>query len=219
MQFTTIFFDLDDTLYPANTGLWETIRQRMGDYMHEKLGIAQEEIPTLRVRYLETFGTTLRGLQHAYDVDAEDYLAYVHNLPLEKYIAPNPELRQMLLSLPLKRWIFTNADSNHARRVLHLLHLSDCFHGIIDVRALGFINKPDPSAYHLALDFAGEIIPEHCILIEDSSRNLAPAKTMGFTTVLISSRPSDPSADHVIPYINDLKSILPDLWRNGGSGG
>jgi putative hydrolase of the HAD superfamily len=187
--------------------------------MHERLGISKDEIPALRTRYLETYGTTLRGLQHSYEIDTEDYLAYVHNLPLERYLAPNPELRQILLNLPLKRWIFTNSDDNHAHRVMNLLNVSDCFHGIIDVRVLGFINKPDPLAYQIALKTAGESMPERCILIDDSPRNLAPAKMIGFTTVLVSNRLQDASADHVIPRINDLKTALPVLWRNGGSVG
>jgi putative hydrolase of the HAD superfamily len=116
MPYTTIFFDLDDTLYPVQAGLWEAIRNRMSQYMAERMGLPVEQIDALRKQSLETYGTTLRGLQHNYHSDSDDYLAYVHDLPLDKFIQPDPVVRQMLLSLPLHRWIFTNADSQHAQR-------------------------------------------------------------------------------------------------------
>ena len=65
--------------------------------MYERIGLSWEEIPQLRQAYYENYGTTLRGLQQHYQVDAEDYLAYVHDLPLEDYLEPDPELRELLL--------------------------------------------------------------------------------------------------------------------------
>src|SRR5512139_439566 len=89
MGFKSLYFDLDDTLYPPGSGLWDAIRDRMNIYMQKYLDLPLAEIATIRQGYLETYGTTLRGLQAHYDVDAEDYLAYVHDLPLEEYIQPD----------------------------------------------------------------------------------------------------------------------------------
>jgi putative hydrolase of the HAD superfamily len=159
MTFTTLFFDLDDTIYPNTNGLWPAIRERMGEYMAERLGLPREQVQGLRRSYYETYGTTLRGLQAHHQVDADDFLAYVHDLPLERYLTPDPELRALLLSLPQPKWIFTNADEGHARRVLAVSNLSDCFDGIIDVRASRFACKPEPVAYQGALALAGERDP------------------------------------------------------------
>ena len=156
MGYSTIFFDLDDTLYASSNGLWEAIQARMNRYMAERLNIPQDKVPELRRSYYETYGTTLRGLQRHYQVDADDYLNYVHDLPLQEYLSPAPDFRAMVLSLPQKRWVFTNADDDHARRVLAILGLSDCFAGIIDVRAIAFACKPEPVAYHRALALAGK---------------------------------------------------------------
>ncbi len=71
----------------------------------------RREIPAIRRHYFETYGTTLRGLQKHHQVDTDDYLAYVHDLPLEQYIQPNPALHDLLVSLPQRRFIFTNADA------------------------------------------------------------------------------------------------------------
>ena len=51
MRFTTVFFDLDDTLYPSSTGLWAAIRERMNIYMRERLGIPEKDVPQLREQY------------------------------------------------------------------------------------------------------------------------------------------------------------------------
>jgi len=221
MAFSTLFFDLDDTLYPPSNGLWAAIRGRISSYMHEQLGISMDEVPLLRQHYLEAYGTALRGLQHHYPVDSEDYLAYVHDLPLEEYIHPNPALGDMLRSLPQKRWIFTNADDRHAYRVLNILGITDCFEGVIDVRRLGFLNKPEIKAHHLALKIAGESDPKRCVLLDDSWRNMAPAKSMGMTTVLVSPKagnnnPESLKADYWMYDILDLPFTLPQIWSVPG---
>ena len=218
MPYTTLFIDLDDTLYPATTGLWPAIRDRMSEFMVERLGLSMEEVVPLRRRYYETYGTTLRGLQKHYQVDADDFLAYVHDLPLERYIQPNADLAALLDSLPQRKWVFTNADDAHARRVLNVLGLSHCFQGIADVRALHFYCKPELEAYQRALSLAGEVDPQRCVLIDDSPRNLVSAAALGFTTVLVSINDPDPpigqarpGIDHVIPSLSCLPQALPQL--------
>ena len=213
MRFTTVFFDLDDTLYPSSAGLWFAIRERMSRYMVERMCLPLEQVDNLRRHYLETYGTTLRGLQHEFHIDSDDYLAYVHDLPLAEYIQPVPKVREMLLSLPKQRWIFTNSDINHVRRVLTTLDLDTCFHGIIDVRALDFLNKPDPLAYKCALKIAGEPISQRCVLLDDSLHNLVPARQMGFTTVLVNPDQQNGNTDYQISKIEDLPNALPELWK------
>lgn len=212
MRFSHIFFDLDDTLYPSTNGLWDSIRQRMNEYMLERLNIPPERVAVIRRQYFETYGTTLRGLQLHYQVDADDFLAYVHDLPIETVISPDPGLRTLLQSLSQPKWIFTNADANHAGRVLSALGVRDCFNGIIDIRAMNFICKPDPQAYQIALNKVGESIPENCVYLDDATRNLAPAFEMGFFTILVSSNGNEPMAKHTINRPHDLPRVLPELW-------
>ncbi len=212
VTWTTLFFDLDDTLYSNTNGLWEAIRRRMSDYLFDPLGFAPDEIQTIRHEYYVTYGTTLRGLQLNHEVDADDYLAYVHDLPLEEYISPDPLLYGLLESLPQKKWIFTNADKNHAERVLHALAIQDFFSDIIDVRALGFLCKPDEKAYQVALKLAGETNPGNCVLFDDSIRNLIPAHQAGFTTVLVGNEDIHPAASYSVHRLIDLPQVFPQLW-------
>jgi FMN phosphatase YigB (HAD superfamily) len=83
---STIFFDVDDTLYAADSGLWLQIKERIGLYMSERLQIPAAQVPTLRRSLFEQYGTTLRGLQANYHFEVADFLAYVHDVPLNDYI-------------------------------------------------------------------------------------------------------------------------------------
>jgi putative hydrolase of the HAD superfamily len=218
MRPTTLFFDLDGTVYENTNGLWDAIRDRMNQYMYERLNLPPAEVSVLRRKYYESYGTTLRGLQIHHHIDPDEYLAYVHDLPLEAYLKPDAGLRTLLLSLPQMRWIFTNADAAHANRVLTILDIGDCFQGIIDVRALRFHCKPEQQAYLMALELAGESDPHNCVLLDDSSRNLAPAHRLGFTTVLVGRDGTDPAADYTAARLYDLAGTMPDLWLDDNTG-
>jgi putative hydrolase of the HAD superfamily len=213
MSFTTLFFDLDDTIYPPGSGLWDAIKERMTLYMIERLSISPDEVHTLRLAYYEQYGTTLRGLQHHHRIDADDFLAYVHDVPLVSYLKPDSQLRTLLQSLPQRKWIFTNADAAHAERVLAALQLEAYFQGIIDIRRTGFACKPEEPAYQAALQASGESLPERCIFLDDSPRNLEPARQMGFCTVLVRDGRPDPAAHYSIASLLELPAVLPVLLQ------
>jgi putative hydrolase of the HAD superfamily len=212
MSYSTLFFDLDETIYTKGNGLWDAIATRMNEYIRVNLDLPPEDVIELRRKYYQSYGTTLRGLQLHHHVDTDDYLAYVHDLPLEDFIQPDLQLRNLLLGLPQRKWIFTNADKNHASRVLKIIGISDCFDGILDVTAIGFLCKPEVEAYQRALTLANVDNPENSILLDDSIRNLIPAKDLGFTTILVGSNGSNPAVDYVIKSLHDLPQAMPALW-------
>ena len=195
VKFTTIFFDLDDTLYPASTGLWHAIKERMNVYMRERMGFAPADIPRLREKYFREYGTTLRGLQANHKMDVDDFLAFVHDLPLGDYLAPNPTLRSVLASLPTRKLIFTNADISHARRVLAALELDDLFDSIVDVNAVAPYCKPMPESFRIAMETANESDPARCVMIDDLSRTTRAAREFGMFGILYGQDESDPGAD------------------------
>ena len=214
MQFTTVLFDLDGTLYTNTTGLWQKIKERITCYLTERMGFTYEEQEHIRDHYLKTYGTTLRGLQENYHVDTDDYLAFVHDVPLEEFITPDPELRSLLLRIKCQKWIFSNADNDHVMRVSHVLGIQDCFDGIIDIRKLGFVCKPDIQAYHKALQILNQPLPSKCVFIDDAERNLVPARELGMYTVQIieNGNIGDETAQARIHSIHELPQILPELW-------
>lgn len=184
MRFSTLFFDLDDTLYPSSTGLWHAIRERMNLYMRDRLGIPENDIPFLREQYFKMYGTTLRGLQQRHNVDKEEYLAFVHDLPLGEYLTPNRVVRQVIEALPTRNLIFTNADVSHARRVLTALQLDDLFETIVDVNAVEPYCKPMPESFAIAMDLADEPDPRKCVMIDDLPRTTRAALEVGMASLL-----------------------------------
>ena len=210
MRFTTLFFDLDDTLYPHSTGLWELIKNRMNLYMVKRMGLPEKDVPALREQYFKMYGTTLRGLQARHQVDKQDFLAYVHEVPLEKYLTPDPIQRSIIASLPNRKLIFTNADINHARRVLAALQLDDLFDAIIDINAVAPYCKPMPESFAIVQELADEPDPRKCVLIDDLPRTTRAALEVGMASLLYGADEPTSDASGVFTDWNHLPILLGD---------
>lgn len=208
MNFTTIFFDLDDTLYPASSGLWPTLKARMSQYMIERMHIPAEDVPGLREKYFREYGTTLRGLQARHKIDVQDFLAYVHDVNLKDYIHPDPQQQAVLAFLPTRNLIFTNSDVNHARRVLHALQIEEYFSEIVDVNRMSPYCKPNPESFTLALDIAGESNPSRCVMIDDLPNTVKAAKGLGMYSILFGATTSNGDADASLSDWMQLPALL-----------
>ena len=209
--FRVLFLDLDDTLYPSSTGLWEAIGERILSYMVDVAGVPVERAAGLRDEYFRAYGTTLTGLRLHQGIDPLDYLRYVHDVPLERYLTPDPAVREALMGVALRRIVFTNADRGHAERVLARLHLTDAIDQIIDVIDVGWTPKPAEEAYTQALAAASESDPKACLLLDDLARNLLPAERLGMTGVLVGRKESADGVRHRIDSIVDLPALLVGL--------
>jgi putative hydrolase of the HAD superfamily len=208
MRFTTLFFDLDDTLYPSAAGLWHAIKDRMNIYMIERLGIPEKDVPILREQYFKMYGTTLRGLQERHNVDKEDFLAFVHDLPLKEYLIPNPTLREVIAALPTRNLIFTNADVPHARRVLTALQLDDLFETVVDVNAVAPYCKPMPESFAIAMELADEPDPRKCVMIDDLPRTTRAALNVGMASLLYGCAEPTEDASGIFTDWKDLPVLL-----------
>jgi putative hydrolase of the HAD superfamily len=210
--------DLDNTLYPPDSGVMPAVGRRMLRYIVERVDLPPDEAEQLKLQYFHEYGTTMRGLILHHGIDPEDYLAFVHDVPLEGYIGPNPDLDTMLAGIPLRKAVFTNADREHAIRVLDLLGVRHHFERIADVRDFGFNSKPHPSAYQCTLDVL-DARPDECMMVDDSAENLAPAKALGMLTVLVGDVPpfSAPSQDGTDVHITDILGLAAAIrpWMRG----
>lgn len=211
MAYTTIFFDLDDTIYPPASGLWQELSHRMSLYIHEKLNVDIEAIPEMRKRLFSTYGTTMRGLVAEYGIDSLDFLEFVHEVPLENYIMPDPALRSILQRFSQDKFIFTNADSHHASRVLKYLGIDDLFAGVIDILAVAPYYKPQPEAFSVALEKAGSLDPARCIFLDDYPANISTAREMGFYTIYVGDDHQDVESHARISSLNEIEQFLPVL--------
>ena len=211
-----LFLDVDDTLYPRDSGLWFAIRNRIQRYIETNFDLDPQEAASMRERFLSQYGTTLRGLQVEFSVDAKDYLKYVHDVNVASYLKPNPALRRMLEALTIPTYYFTNAYRTHVERVLHALGISGLPIEIIDIATLEYQNKPLPAAYDRALSIAGDPDPSAAFLVDDRSVNLIPASSREMFTVLVGPESNGFQPDARIDQINQLTSCIPSAFREMG---
>jgi len=176
--------------------------------MRERMGIPENDIARLREKYFAQYGTTLRGLQANHEINVEDFLAYVHDLPLGDYLTPDPVLRSVIASLPTRNLIFTNADIPHAERVLAALNLRDLFSTIVDVTTVAPYCKPMPESFAIAMKLAGETDPARCVMIDDISRTTRAAKQAGMFSILFGETATNGDADASLSDWNELTNIL-----------
>ena len=178
-------FDLDNTLYPAESDLFSQVDVKIGEYVQNFLGIDPVAARKVQKSYLLDHGTTLGGLMANHNVDPQHYLDSVHDIDLSP-IEDDPALRKMLLSLKGRRLVFTNADQPYAEKVLDRLGIKDLFEGIFDIHAASLAPKPRPHVYDLFLGKYG-VDPSRAIMFEDMVRNLIPAHALGMATVWINT--------------------------------
>lgn len=213
MTYQTLFFDLDGTLYPPANGLLKAINHRIRSYLIEEMQFSAGQALDLQEKYFHQYGTTLVGLRNHHQINTDHYLAYVHELPLEKYLSPDPALRKLITSLHQPKWIFTNSSKPYAQKVITILGVDDQFQGIIDSTRVDHQTKPAPQAYQQAMEIAGVRDPAHCVLFDDHMENLNPAQELGMFTVLISPDSMPSRADLQMNQLHDLPLRFPQLWN------
>mgnify|MGYP005710690531 FL=1 len=124
---TNWVFDLDNTLYKAECGLFDKVHILMGKFIEEKLNLASGDAQALRSKYYHQYGTTLRGLMIEHQVNPDEYLDYVHQINYE-VVQPNTFLAEILKSLNGKKYIFTNANFEHVEKFLEKLNMTNIFY-------------------------------------------------------------------------------------------
>jgi len=209
-------FDLDNCLYPASTGLFELIDQRMGAYIQRLLDCDAAEARRVQKSHFHEHGTTLAGLMKHHGVDPHEFLDEVHAIPMDR-VGRNDRLATGLARLPGRKFVFTNGDAPYARRVLEAIGVGGHFDQLHDIHASELKPKPDPHGYQL-LCARFDIDPRCAAMVEDMAQNLKPAKALGMTTVWVdngSERGShgaeESFIDHRIADVGEwLESILGD---------
>ncbi len=200
-------FDLDDTLYPPESGVLQAIGRRIEQYLIERLGMDPDTAARLRVEYRTEYGTTLAGLLAHGAADPEDYLAFVHDIPVEQLLCPSPAVERALAGLPWRRVIVTNSDRSHAERVLAALGIRSLFDEIFDIRGMQYRHKPHPAVYRRVLRALG-VEGAQCLMADDVVANLLPAKELRMTTVWVAPQARlQQGVDFAIPNVAAIVEV------------
>jgi putative hydrolase of the HAD superfamily len=210
-------FDLDNTLYPADCDLFPQIDVLMGRFIGGLLGVDPVEARRVQKDLFVRYGTTLSGLMDCHDVDPEAFSDYVHDVDISG-IAPDPRLAEHISALDARCFVFTNASTKHAERILAHLAIDHLIEGIFDVARAGYIPKPHQPAYdRLVAHF--NFAASDAVMVDDMARNLVPAHKMGMATIWLNTANQwgqlDHSGDHIHFEIDNLTRWLGEV--TGGS--
>ncbi|MEW6598458.1 MAG: pyrimidine 5'-nucleotidase [Pseudomonadota bacterium] len=205
----TWLFDLDHTLYPPSFPVLRLIEQRIRVYMTQLTGLPEEEAWELQKKYLADYGGAVAGLVQHHDADPHEFLAFVHDVPLDSLSADLP-LRAALKRLPGRRLVFTNGSQRHAERVLDRLDIADLFDDVFHTEAAGMVMKPDPRAFDILMRVHA-VVGADTAFFEDRADNLVEAARRGMTTILVGEHAFDEPGAFVhhrtaelTPFLNRL---------------
>ena len=79
-HFNGWIFDLDNTIYPAESGLFDQVSTRMTAFIQDQFNLDREGAFTLQKGLFHRYGTTARGLMEEHRMDPHDFLTYVHDI-------------------------------------------------------------------------------------------------------------------------------------------
>ena len=183
-SFQNWIFDLDNTMYDINLGLFKKISNRITDFIMSKYSLDIDQAKKIQKEYYLKYGLTLRGLIVEKKLEPEEFLDYVHDVEHPE-LKKNDQLISKIRILDGKKIIFTNATSKHAKKILKILELEHDFDQIIDIKDLEYIPKPDKRSYKKLLECLNlnKENLDKTIFFEDTVKNLIPAKELGITTV------------------------------------
>jgi len=171
--------------------------------------LTEEDATLLHRHYYTQYGLALSGLVQHHTINALAYNSLVDDaLPLEKILQPSPSLTHLLFDLrssntTSKLWLFTNAYITHAKRVVELLGIKDCFDGLtycdyVQGEKEGrLVCKPAQEMFEKAMRDAGMVVGRdegRCYFVDDSVTNCVAARRLGWGGVVHLAEPEAESA-------------------------
>ena len=207
-------FDLDNTIYPAVSGLFDQVAFRMNSFLEERFNLDNNAARAMRSDLFQRYGTTAKGLMEDHDMDPHDFLSYVHDIDLSS-VSYDRELDESLANLPGKKVIFTNGTTRHAMRILEAYKIDHHFSYCYDIIEADHRPKPDPVVYDDMLVKTG-LDPKTAVMIEHMAVNLEPASARGITTVWLDHDLDWSKPGMVAPYIDFIACDLKEFFSKLG---
>lgn len=213
-----IFFDMDNTLYPASSGVSAVMRDRIKLFLVQHLSFPEGEAGEVGNRFYNDYGLAIKGCVKHFGVDPRLYDGFVDGgLPLEQLVGPmeGSEL-EVVKGARGRRWVFTNAGRLHTERVLTMLGITELFEGVVhcDYTEPDFPAKPDRRAFERAIASVTDTNTDDKVyFVDDSGRNVEAGRLFGWRSVCL-----DELGEHgrmgcpVIKSLTELPSVFPELY-------
>ena len=209
-------FDLDNTIYDFNLGLFRRVSSRMTEYIKGFFDLNEVDALTLQRDMYKKYGLTLRGLMIEKKINPEPFLEFVHDVDFRE-LNEDVTLKTLLRKIKGKKSIYTNATFKHAKNILKSMGIFQEFEIIFDIKDANYIAKPDLNSYLMMKKKLGlnDKNISKSIFFEDTAKNLKPARELGMSTVWVENDFNRKEANILKEYINftgsDLKSILSNM--------
>ena len=208
-----LLLDLDGTVYQDLESVFGQVSKLMTKYISEKLNIDLKRAKELQTNYFYKYNTSLNGLMIHHDIPPKEFLKYVHDIDLS-FMKKDKILRQELENLKMRKLIFTNGSTDHAKNVLKHLGIDDLFQGIFDITDAEYQPKPEPKAFDL-MTKKFDLDPSVTIYVEDIAKNLSIGKERGCTTVWLINNEEwgkmESDEDYIDYKIKNLSLFLKEL--------
>ncbi len=205
--------DLDGTVYQDLESVFGQVSRLMTKYISEKLNINLKKAKELQTNYFYKYNTSLNGLMIHHDISPKEFLKYVHDIDLS-FMKKDYVLRGELKRLNMRKLIFTNGSTEHAKNVLSHLGIDDLFEDIFDITDAQYRPKPEPKAFDL-MTKKFKIDPKDTVYIEDIAKNLSIGKEKGCTTVWLINNEEwgkmESDKDYIDYKIENLSLFLKEL--------
>lgn len=184
-----LILDTDNTLYPPECGLLESMKERILNSLRTHEGLKEKfsavTMQTLRPALPDVVVTLKQlpdGVLGAWEQD-------IYNLDYS-VIEPNPRLVKalhMARAAGIELFIYSNSPVFHVQRVLECVGLPSGF--MADSHICGALQPPKPSqeGFDLFLKTFG-INPGKAVFVDDGDRNLPAAKARRVKTVLLDNK-------------------------------
>ena len=208
INFTHWFFDLDNTLYCANSGIFDQIHIKMGEFISSNLNVSLKKAKILQKKYFIENGTTLHGLMLNHNVEPGKFLDYVHDIDFS-IVKPDNELNDLIKKKPEKKIIFTNANISYVEKILKNLNLENIFDDIYDIERMNYLPKPNLKTYKKLIS-TYQVDANKAILFDDIPQNLLPAAKLGLKTVHVYNKKLDKELNGRSKKIDYMTNNLKD---------
>jgi len=204
-------FDLDNTLYSGQTKVFSEVDKKMSAFISEKMNIDLIKAKEIQKKYFYEYGTTLSGLMKQDNIDPHDFLEFVHDIDIS-WLPKDLKLREELIKIKEKKYIFTNGSHAHVENVTRQLGIDGLFDGAFDIVDANFVPKPHIDPYQKIIK-KFNLDPKKSILIEDIAHNLEQAKNLGMKTCWLENDETFAKKDADKSYIDYKIKSLPSFLQ------
>lgn len=131
-------FDLDNTLYSGQTKVFSEVDKKMSSFISKKFNVDLIKAREIQKKYFYEYGTTLSGLMSHDKIDPHEFLEFVHDIDIS-WLPKDEILREELIKIKEKKYIFTNGSHAHVENVTKQLGIDGLFDGAFDIVDANFI--------------------------------------------------------------------------------